>query len=446
MDAALLARIQFAVTVGYHFIFAPLTIGLSWFIVGLMTRYWRTGSMDDRNLARFWIRLFSINFAVGVATGIAMEFQFGTNWATYSKYVGDIFGPPLASEVIFTFFLESTFIAVLLLGWDRVSRRAHWFSALMVALGSTMSAFWIISANSWMQTPAGYTLVDGRPVLSDFWAAIINYSTIPRFLHTLNAALMTGAFFVLGINAWFLLKQRHVAAARRMVMLALVVAFVTSVAQLGLGHYHAIQVADTQPTKLAAFEGLFQTQRYAPLLLFGIIDGPQRTVHYAIRLPAGLSLLARLRPDAEIAGLDQTPEALWPPLPLTFYPFHLMVLIGLFCIAFPALGLLLNWKRWLDGSRWFYLVAVLAIPLPFLANELGWMTTEVGRQPWIVYHLILTRDAISPNVPASYIVFSMIGLGVLYTVFTVFWLGFMGRELHRGPESVGETPAEGGTP
>jgi len=436
MEAELLARWQFAVTIGYHFIFAPLTIGLSWLILWLMTRYLRTGDPAARNLARFWVNLFAISFAVGVATGLSMEFQFGTNWARYSRFVGDIFGPPLAAEVIFTFFLESTFLAVLLLGWKRVSPRAMWFAALMIAIGSTMSAFWILAANSWMQTPDGYSMATGSPVLADFWAAIWNHSTRQRFLHTLVAALMTGSFFMLGISAWFLLKERHMKAARMTLVVSLAVAFVTSVSQLPSGHLHAVQVAHTQPAKLAAFEGLFTTRRHAPLILFGFLDEANKTVRYAIRAPGLLSFLISFRSSDEVTGLDKFPRSEWPPLALTFYPFHIMVGIGLYLIAFSILGLLLALRKRLFNMRGYLIAAVWTIPLPFLANELGWITAEVGRQPWIVYGVMRTSNATSSNVPAAQVIFSLVVFGLLYTLFTLAWAIILRRELRHGPEEV----------
>ena len=270
MDPVLLSRIQFALTVGFHFIFPPLTIGLAWLIVWFMTKYKNTGDDFYRSLSRFWIKLFTVSFAIGVATGITMEFQFGTNWAEYSRFVGDIFGAPLAAEGIFAFFLESSFMGVLLFGWNRLSRKTLWFASLMVAVGSTLSAFWIIVANSWMQTPTGFHIVAGRAELTNFWLAVFNPSTIPRYLHTVCASLITGAFFMLGVSAWYLLKKRHLNFAKSSLKAALVIAFISSIFQLGIGHAHAIQVAFTQPEKLAAIEGIFDTQTRAPALVFGI--------------------------------------------------------------------------------------------------------------------------------------------------------------------------------
>ena len=333
MDVVLLSRIQFALTIGFHFIFPPLTIGLAWLIFWIMTKYKKTGDALYRNMARFWIKIFTLSFAVGVATGIVMEFQFGTNWSEYSRFVGDIFGAPLAAEGIFAFFLESSFLALLVLGWNRLSVKVHWFSSLMVAFGSTLSALWIIIANSWQQTPAGFEIVDGRAVLTDFWAAALNPSTIPRYLHTMDAALISGAFFMMGLSAWFLLKGRHMEFAKRSLRIGLIVAFVTSLLELGLGHYHAVQVANTQPEKLAAFEGLFETQTHAPMILFGIPDAEAETVHAAIRVPGFLSFLTDFNFNAEVQGLKDFPKDEWPPLGLTFFPFHLMFIIGMYFIS-----------------------------------------------------------------------------------------------------------------
>jgi cytochrome d ubiquinol oxidase subunit I len=290
VDAALLARIQFALTVSFHYIFPSITIGMAWMIVWMLTRHLRTGDPLYQRMARFWIKVFALSFAVGVATGITMEFQFGMNWARYSRFVGDIFGVPLAAEGILAFFLESSFLGILLFGERRVSRRVYWFSSLMVAVGSTLSAFWIVVANSWQQTPAGYQIVNGRAELVDFWAAVFNPSTVERFLHTVDGTLVAGAFFILGLSAWFLLRGQHLEFARRSLSMALVAGFLASALQVPLGHFHAVQVAETQPVKLAAFEGLWETQTNAPLLLFGIPNREQRRTDFALDLPGLLSI------------------------------------------------------------------------------------------------------------------------------------------------------------
>lgn len=451
MDPVLLSRIQFGATIGFHFLFAPLSIGLAWLIVALMARYRKTGAEEDGRLARFWVSILAATFAVGVATGIAMEFQFGTNWADYARYVGDIFGAPLAAEALFSFFLESTFIAVLILGWNRLKPTTMWVAALLTAFGATLSAFWILAANSWMQTPAGYRIVERtvngvvqrRAELDNVFAAILNPSTAERVLHTVDGALMTGAFFMLGISAWFLWKNRHVETARRTFTLALVVALVTSVLQIAFGHMHAIQVARTQPEKLAAFEGLFDTQRRAPLLLFGIPDATTATVRYAVRIPAGLSVFISGHPNLRVQGLKDFPRSEWPPIPGTFYPFHLMVILGMMMAAYPALGVLLLWLRRLWTTRLYFLGAILMLPLPFIANELGWVAAEVGRQPWIVYRVMRTADAISSpaTVPPGQIVASLIAFMLVYGFIFFVWAVYLARHIAKGPDAASPQPA-----
>jgi cytochrome d ubiquinol oxidase subunit I len=438
VDAVLLSRIQFGLTAGFHFIFPPLTIGLAWFLVWMMWKVWKTGEESYRRMARFWLRLFAISFAVGVATGITLEFQFGTNWAEYSRFVGDIFGAPLAAEGILAFFLESTFMGVLLFGWKRLSEKTLWISSLMVAIGSTLSGFWIIAANSWQQTPAGFHIVGGRAELTNFWEAVFNPSTVPRYLHTIDGALITGAFFVLGISAWYLLNNRDLEFARRSMKMALVVGVIASLLQLGIGHYHAVQVAETQPEKLAAVEGLFETQSRAPALVFGIPDADAGKMRSEIKLPGLLSLLAFGSLDAEVKGLNDFPRDEWPPLGLTFYPFHLMVALGMFFIAFTLLGLFLHWRRILDHSRWFLRIALLAIPLPFIANELGWISAEVGRQPWAVYRVLKTQDAVSATVPASQVLLSIIAFCLIYSLLFGVWIYLLRREIRKGPDPAGD--------
>jgi len=434
MDPVLLARIQFAVTVGFHFIFPPLTIGMGWLIFYFMNRYKKTKDEFIKGIARFWIKIFALTFAVGVATGIVLEFQFGTNWAAYSRFVGDIFGAPLAAEGIFAFFLESTFVGVLIWGWKRFSARTLWFASLMVAVGATLSAFWIIVANSWMQTPTGYEVVGGRAELTDFWAAVFNPSTLPRYLHTIDACLITGAFFMMGISAWYLIKQKHVEFARRSLKVSLVAGFIAAALQLPLGHYHAVQVAQTQPEKLAAFEGLFETQKEAPLLIFGIPDAEERTVHAAVKVPGLLSFLVGFDTQTEVKGLNDYPEDEWPPLGLTFYSFHLMFILGLYFIGLTALGLFMLWRKKLFSSRFFMTLAFLSLPLPLIANELGWIAAEVGRQPWIVYRLLKTSEAISVTVPAGQILASLIMFSAIYLLLGALWVFLLRREVKKGPE------------
>ncbi len=439
MDPVLLARIQFAMTIGFHFIFPPITIGMAWLIVWFMTRWWRTGEEVYERQARFWFKLFAITFAVGVATGITMEFQFGTNWAAYSRFVGDIFGAPLAAEGLMAFFLESTFMGVLLFGWKRFSRRTLWLSSFLVAAGSTLSAFWIIVANSWMQTPTGYHLVNGRAELTNFWEAVFNPSTVPRYLHTVDAALITGAFFMLGISAWYLWKRRHVAFATHSFKVSLVAAFAATTLQLGLGHMHAVQVGETQPEKLAAFEGLFETQTRAPLLLFGLPDADEGRVLAAVEVPGMLSLLFHGDIETEVKGLNDFPRDEWPPVLPVFASFHLMFGLGMYFFALTGLGLLLWWRGKLAESPWYMALAFFSLPLPIVANELGWIAAEVGRQPWIVHRVMRTADAVSVTVSAGELLFSLLMFAAIYSLLGLLWLMLLRRAVLQGPTPVAKS-------
>jgi len=441
MEPVILARVQFALTIGFHYLFPPLTIGMSWIIVWMLWRRLRSNEAIYGTMARFWIRVFAISFAIGVATGIPMEFQFGTNWADYSRFVGDIFGAPLAAEGILAFFLESAFLGVLLFGEKRVSRRVYWFSGLMVAVGSTLSGFWIIVANSWQQTPAGYTIVNGRAELTDFFAAVFNPSTIQRYLHTIDGALITGAIFIMGLSAFYLLRGRHREFAERSLKMSLIVGLLAALAQLPLGHLHAVQVAETQPAKLAAFEGLWETQDNAPLLLFGIPDAETERTDYAVSLPGLLSIGVGGSSDAVVQGLKDFPREDRPPLLLTFGSFHLMVALGMYFIALTLLGLFLLWREKLYHSKLFLRLCLLSIPLPFIANELGWIAAEVGRQPWIVQGLMRTSDAVSTSVPAGQILFSILLFSAIYALLFFVWIFLLRRKLKHGPDEAQEVPA-----
>lgn len=436
MDAVLLSRIQFALTVGFHFIFPPLTIGLAWIIAYMMTKYVRTNNELYKTMSRFWIKLFGISFAVGVATGITMEFQFGTNWANYSRFVGDIFGAPLAAEAVIAFFLESTFLAVLLLGWNKVSPKVHLISAYMVAIGATISAFWIIVANSWQQTPAGFHIVNGRAELTSFAQAVFNPSTLPRFLHTVDGGLITGTMFMMGISAWFILKNRNLDFAHESLKVSLVIALLAAMIQGPLGHFHALQVAHTQPAKLASFEGLFVTQTKAPATVFCLLNPQTGSKSFSIEIPGLLSLLANGDINSEVTGLDAFSKDELPPLVATFYTFHFMVILGLYFMGLTVLGLFLLWKKILFKNRFFMWLALLSIPLPFITNELGWIAAEVGRQPWIVYKLLKTSDAISITVPAEQILVTIILFALIYLLLFVAWVLALRRQLGRGPENL----------
>ncbi len=435
MDVVLLSRIQFALTIGFHFLFPPITIGLAWLLVAIEWRGWRSGDATWVRMGRFFGKLLALTFAVGVATGIVMEFQFGTNWAQYSKFVGDIFGAPLAAEGVLAFFLESGFLGLYLFGRGRVSKGAHWFSILMVAVGATISAFWILVANSWQQTPAGYVLREGRAELVSFWAAVFNPSTLPRFFHTVDAALVTGAFFVAGIAAALLRRDREDALARGAARLAIVVGLVASLAEVfPFGHLHARQVAHTQPEKFAAIEGLYTSQAAAPVVLFAYPVTPPPQLKAKIEIKGVLSWLAFGDMNTRIRGIEEFPPDDRPPLWLTFVSFHNMVVLGMYFIAAMAWGAWLLWRGRLWESRRYLTLLTISIPLPLAACQLGWMAAEVGRQPWIVYQLLRTRDAASTIVPAGDVLASLLLFAVLYLVLGFIYVFLLVREIRHGPE------------
>jgi len=436
LDPVLLARIQFAFTVGFHFIFPSLTLGLTLVVLILESLYLRTNQERYKEASGFWIKTLGLTFVVGVATGITMEFSFGTNWSEYSRFVGDIFGAPLAAEAIFAFFLESSFLAILIFGRKRVSKKVYWLAAFLVFFGSHLSGLWILIANSWQQTPAGYAIIDGRAQLTDFWAAAFNPSTLPRFLHTIVSGWVAGTFFVAGISAWYLLKKRHVDFARLSITVALIVAAIASLGQLGLGHFHSVQVAETQPAKMAAFEGLYQTQRGAPMALFGIPDAAQETVHLYVGVPRLLSLLIHFDPNAEVLGLDAFPRADWPPIAIPFYTYHLMVFLGGYFILATLFGVYLLRKKRLRQTPWFLKVLLFSIPLPHIAIQVGWIAAEVGRQPWVVYNELRTADAVSIVVPAGQILFTLVMFVLIYALLFAAYLSQLIREIKHGPEEA----------
>ena len=442
MDVLLLSRLQFALTIMFHYLFPPLTIGLGVMLVVLEGLYLKTRDPQYEAATRFWTRIFALNFAMGVATGIVMEFQFGTNWATYSRYVGDVFGSALAAEGIFAFFLESGFLAVLVFGWNRVSPRMHFFSTVMVCLGSIFSSIWIIVANSWQQTPAGYHLVERvingqkqvRAEITDFWAVVFNPSTMHRLIHVWIGSFILGAFFVMSVTAFYILKKRHEEIARKTFKAALVVGALASMAALISGHFQANNVYRHQPAKLAAFEGHFRTgEGGAPLFLFGIPDEKNQQVRYAVSVPGGLSFLIHGDAKRVVRGLDQVPRSEWPPVGLSFQTYHLMATLGIAFIVLTLFALLLLWRGKLFRSRWLLWVFVLAVVGPYLSNQAGWAAAEVGRQPWIVYKLLKTSEALSPAVHAGHVLGSILMFGVIYSMLFAVWIYVLHQKIRQGP-------------
>jgi len=439
-DVVWLSRLQFGITIGFHFIFVTVSLGMVWLLFAIETMAWRTRREEWTRAAKFFGRMFVMTFVFGVVTGMVMEFQFGLNWAVFSNFVGDIFGTPLAAEGLFTFIIESVFIGLYIFGRDRVPKAIHWFSILMVALGATFSAFWILVANSWMHTPAGYVMRNGRLELSSFLHVVFTESMSPRFFHTVDAVLIGGAFFVAGVSAYLLLAGKDVDLARKTLRLSVVFGLLVSVLELfPFGDMTARQVAHTQPTKFAAMESVEKTQQGAGLVLFGVpVEDPPH-LDYAVRLPYALSLLADRNPNATVKGFDQFSRDDLPPFVLTFTSFHVMVGLGTFFIAVMAWAVFQTVRRRLWENRWFLWVLVLSIPLPIIACQFGWITAEVGRQPWIVYGVMRTSDAASVNVSAHQVLVSLWSFGVLYLMLGVLYVLLMVREVRRGPQHVSAT-------
>jgi cytochrome d ubiquinol oxidase subunit I len=444
MDVLTLSRIQFGATIAFHYLYPPLSIGLGLMLVIMEGLWLKTGRAVYHQMARFWTRVFALTFAIGVATGIVMEFEFGTNWATYSRFVGDVFGSALAAEGIFAFFLESGFLAVLLFGWDKVGRKTHFFSTCMVALGAHFSAVWIIVANSWMQTPAGYHIVGeglhARAEITDFWQLVFNPSSLDRLFHTVTAAWCTGAFVVVSVSAWYLLKNRHAEFARASLKLGLTVALGASLLQAVTGHKSAQGVGKNQPAKLAAFEGLYLTTANAPLTVVGWVDEKnQKTT--GLQLPGLLSFLAHNDFQTPVTGLEAFPPADRPPVLASFLFFHAMVGIGFTLIGLAALGFLYFHRGTLPERRWLLWLLVFSVLGPQLANQLGWFAAEVGRQPWIVYGVMRTPAGLSAVVGASAVLSSLILFTLIYALLFTVFIYLLNDKIQHGPDEADLTPS-----
>jgi cytochrome d ubiquinol oxidase subunit I len=434
MDALMLSRLQFAVATFFHFIFVPLTLGLVILIAIMETIYVRTGDELYKRQAKFWGKIFVINFAIGVLTGITLEFQFGTNWSRYSRYVGDIFGSLLAIEATTSFFLESTFLAVWIFGWNRLSPKLHCACIWLVALASNASAYWILMANAWMQNPVGYVMRGGRAELANFFAVVTNHFGWQQYFHTLSGAYILAGFFVMGVSAYHLLRRQNQEFFTKSFRMALTFALIFSVAEVIQGHIHGAEVAKIQPAKLAAMEAHWDTQANAPQTLFLIPDQKnERNLLEFGKIPGGLSMLAYHSPSAVVKGLKDFPKDERPPVALTFIAFRTMVGLGFLFVLLTGLGWL--WRNNLEGHPRFLKILIWAIPLPYIALQAGWIVAEVGRQPWIVYGLMKTRDAVSP-IAVSQVGTTLVGFIALYSL-----LGFVAIYLMRKLAIAGPEPA-----
>ncbi len=435
MDVLALSRMQFALTAMFHFLFVPLTLGLSILVAYMESRYVATKNDMYLRMTRFWGKLFLINFALGIVTGLTLEFQFGMNWAEYSKYVGDIFGVPLAIEATLAFFLESTFLGLWIFGWKKVSPRVHALSIWIVAFATNMSALWILLANGWMQHPVGYVLRNNRAELVDFMAFLTNSYGWLKFFHTILAGYVVAAFFVMGISAWHLLRKSHPEFFKKSFQIAAIFGLVSSLLIVLVGDFHGAEVGKVQPAKLAAMESVWETQRGVPFYLLVIPDPKnERNAVELFGIPKMVSFLAYKDFNAEVKGLKAFPKDLRPPVFETFLGFRLMVGMGGLFILLSSLAFFLSWKDRLEEYPLFLKVMLFAIPLPYLAGELGWIVAEVGRQPWIVYGVLKTADAASRSVSVTQVTVSLVGFTILYSFLGLVDMYLLAKYAKKGPE------------
>ena len=436
MDSALLVhRLHFAFTVTFHYLFPQLTMGLAPLIVVQKTLALLRNDETYNRAARFWARIFGINFVLGVVTGIPMEFQFGTNWSHFSRFAGGVIGQTLAMEGVFAFFLESAFLGLFLYGEKRLGPRGHWWSAVAVFLGSWLSGFFIIATDAWMQHPVGYTIADGSAQLSSFWALLLNPWAWWQYAHIMSGAVITGAFVMASVGAFYLLWGKFEEYGRKFVRIGVVAALIASVLQVfPTGDGQGRMVALNQPVTLAAMEALFQSQPGAPIVLIGQPNVDQHKIDNPIEVPNALSFLTYRRWKAEVKGLDAFPQDQWPTnIELLYFSYHIMVGLGTLFIAIAALAASLAWWGKLFSIRWMLWILLLTLPFPYIANTAGWMTAELGRQPWLVYGLMRTADGYSKLVSAGNGMFTLLGFMGMYLVMGVLFLFLIRREIEIGP-------------
>ena len=442
MDPILLARLQFAVTTVYHFFFVPLTLGLSVLVAIMETLYVRTGQEAYKQITKYWGKLFIINFAMGVVTGIVQEFQFGMNWSAYSRFVGDIFGAPLAIEALLAFFLESTFLGIWIFGWDKLSKGLHAVAIWLVAIGSNLSALWILIANSFMQEPVGFVLRNGRAEMTDFFALILNPNVWVQFPHTVMAGFATGSFFVMGISAYHLIKKNQVENFRRSFQISAVIGCIAILLVILNGHSQTQHMVESQPMKIAAAEALWNTESPASFSLLTIGDLKQRRDVFSIRLPRMLCLLAYNQLDCEIQGIYDLqaqyeqkfgPGNYIPPVAVSYWSFRIMVGAGFTMAALALYGLFMVMGGMFDERPRILRLFLWAIALPYIANTAGWLLAELGRAPWVVYGLMKIEDAISPSVSGGYVLASLILFTLVYGALMVADLYLLIKFARAGP-------------
>jgi len=437
LDAEILSRVQFALSVGFHILFPTLNLGLALFLTFVEFCYLRTRSQVYLNIAKYWIKIFALTFGMGVVSGIVLSYQLGTNFSGFTQKVGPVLGPLFAYEVLTAFFLEAGFLGIMLFGWNKVSPRVHFFSTFLVWVGTTISAFWIMSANSWMQTPAGFTVHDGIYHIDSWWSVIFNPSFLTRYTHMLLAAYLTTAFVLLGISAWHILKNIHFEEAKKTFQIALFAACLVAPLQIVMGDLVGLVIYKHQPLKTAAMEGLWETQKGAPLVLFGIPDKDNQKNHYQIAIPGIASLINTHSLDGEMIGLKSVPKSEQSIVSVVFYSFRVMVGIGLLLLSLSFIGLLFLKRKTLFIHKWYLRTLVYCAPLGFVATIAGWFVAETGRQPWVVYGLILTKESISAVDPEQ-VLFSL-GLFILAYVITFSaYLYYLFKLIKIGPDRAAE--------
>jgi len=430
-------RMHFAFTVTFHYLFPQLTMGLALLIVILKTAALRSGDEHFNRAARFWAKIFGINFAMGVVTGIPMEFQFGTNWAEFSKAAGGVIGQTLAMEGVFSFFLESTFLGLFLYGEKKLGRIGHWWAAFFVFLGSWMSGYLIVATDAWMQHPTGFALSEkGEIILTSFWGLLLNKWALWQYAHNMLGAVQTGCFVMAAVGAFYVLSRRDPFYGRTFLRIGVTVGIIAALLQLApTGDMQGKLITDYQPTTLAAMEGLFQSQDGAPLAILGQPDVPKRTLDNPLTIPNMLSFLTYKHWNAHVRGLNDFPEDLWPDrIELLYFSYHVMVGLGTIFIAIMTLAGILLWRKKLYDARWMLWLLMLSVPLPYIANTAGWMTAELGRQPWLIYGLLRTAHGVSPQVSAGNVWFTLLGFMGMYTVLAMLWLFLIYRQIEFGPE------------
>ena len=444
MDVLFISRLQFAVTTMFHFIFVPLTLGLSVLTAWFETKYVRTGDPEYLRMTKFWGKLFLINFALGVVTGITQEFQFGMNWAEYSRYVGDIFGAPLAIEATAAFFMESVFIGLWIFGWDKLSKRAHATAIWLVAFGTNLSALWILIANGWMQKPVGFILRNGRAEMNDFLAVVTNPYAWFKFLHTVTSGYVVAGFFVMGIAAWHILRKNEVRFFTSSFKTAAMFSLVSGIAVAATGDFHAVEIAKVQPTKFAAMESVWETQKNAPMHLLLVPDeANERNAVATASVPGMLSFLAFHDTNAEIKGLKDFPKEERPPVLPVFLSFRLMAGLGTLIIGLSFLAVIMpRWKHFAD-FKIFLVIMIAALPLPYIATQLGWLVAELGRQPWAVYGVLKTADGVSRSVSLVQVFGSLLGFTALYGLLGAIDIYLLAKYAKKGPDraNTGMIPA-----